>query len=68
LPIFAGTAGLAASAFCKSFDDASTSKASGAEAQKTSGLAPAACSRTKAMPAAVFLFRISSRSFGYFAS
>jgi hypothetical protein len=47
---------------------ASTSKASGAEAQKTSGREPAACSRTYAMPAAVFLFRISSLSLGYFVS
>ena len=54
--------------FCSSFDDASTSNASGAEAQKISGRLPTGCSRTNAMPAAVFLFRISSLSFGYFAS
>src|SRR5687768_9348810 len=56
------------STFCRSFSEASTSKASGAETQKISGRLPAACSRTKAMPATVFLLRISTLSFGYFFS
>ena len=56
------------STFASSFSPASTSKASGAEAQKISGRLPAACSRTYAMPCEVPLFRISTLSPGNFFS
>ena len=56
------------STLASSFSLASTSKASGAEAQKISGRLPAACSRTYAMPAGVPLLRISTLSLGYFFS
>ena len=43
----------------------STSNASGADAQNTSGRCPAAVSRTNAMPATVLLFRISILMSGF---
>ncbi|CFU02180.1 Uncharacterised protein [Bordetella pertussis] len=61
-----GTAGLATSgALASSLSRPSTSKASGALAQKTSGRWPAGVSRTKAMPDTVFLLRISSLMSGW---
>ena len=56
------------STFSSSFADESTSKASGAEAQKISARLPAGCSRTYAIPAEVPLLRISTLSPGYFFS